>query len=133
MPSAGGNIFGIDGFSNGDLLNYGSRIAGTFLNNRQSAANSQMTAEEAARNREQQLLLAMVNQETPYGNVEYSRDPVTGAIRRRATMNAADQHNLDLRRGIQEQVGAGTYNPPARHGAAMNILGYDLGGNTLKG
>jgi hypothetical protein len=111
MPSAGGNIFGIEGLSNGDLLNYGSRLAGTFLNNNAATANREMTAAEAQANRDQQLLLAMVNQETPYGSVEYSRDPVTGAIRRRATMNEADQHNLDLRRGIQAQVGEGTYKP----------------------
>jgi|GEM_PF-3774099 len=133
MPSAGGNIFGIPGLTNGDLLNYGSRLLGTYLNRGDAQDAREASARENQLTREQQLLLAMINQETPYGSVEYSRDPATGAIRRVATMNPADQANLDLRRNIQNQVGSGTWAPPARHGTAMNILGYDLGGNALKG
>jgi hypothetical protein len=104
MPSAGGADLGW-----GDLLNYGSRLAGTYSNNQSAGENREASARENQLTREQQLLLAMVNQDTPYGSVEYTRDPVTGAIRRTATMNPEDQAILNGRRGIQQQVMDGTY------------------------
>jgi hypothetical protein len=124
--NAGGSALGIDGLSWGDVLNYGSRLVGTGLNSRNQGDANELSREQLA----QALRLGTIDQETPYGNVDFTINP-DGSISRRVTLNERDQQNLESRRDIQQDV-AGMmqkpmednvtrFLPPAYGGSA---LGY---------
>jgi hypothetical protein len=106
MANAGAGALGIDGLSWGDILNYGSRLVGTGLNANAQGDASQLGREQLA----QALQIATMNQQTPYGNVDFTIGP-DGRITRRVTLNADDERNLGYRRDIQRRVGENADKP----------------------
>jgi hypothetical protein len=140
MPSAGGNLFGIPGLTGDRLLGAGSELLGTYLRRGDAQDTREYNAAEREREREFLREMGIIDQETPYGNIEYTKDPVTGRLTRRMTLDPADQQTLDYRRAIQHRVGANADKPMAdytspylQRGNALIAALPAFGGNYLGG